>query len=338
MSKHLSFKIINVGLYNPFLNCSNKFSDGIIYAMKTNITIFKRALTFLAIIQFMGVSACTTGIIATEDPISGTQTAQALLPTATITPTPIPMAFTIDGDGYLQSSFERELQRYTNVKENSGQNDVAENPETYVLEKLIDQQLLLRAAIQNGCTVSEDDIQQQWDQLVAQLPEGQSMDDWLTSRDYTADEFRAAINDTLLETCQIKQVTDGAPYEAEQIHAVQILVSDPNLANAIHAQLDSGAEFATLAYEYDSITGGDLGWFPQGYLLQPAVDEAVFALQPGQYTAVIESEVGYHIVYVVAREMHPLSLEARKVLQKQALDAWLQTERAQSQIVTMIAK
>ena len=306
--------------------------------MKSKWTLFKSILAVIVIVQFMGVSACTTGANSTKNPISGTQTAEALLPTATITPTPIPMAFTIDDEGYLKSDFERELQRYSNVKENAGQNEGAEDPETYVLNQLIDQQLLIRAAKQNGCTVSDEDIQQQWDQLANNLPEGQSMDTWLSSRDYKEEEFRNAIHDTLLETCQIKQITDDVPYQAEQIHAGQILFSDPNLANAVHSQLESGAEFATLAYEYDSTTGGDLGWFPQGFLLQPAVDEAVFVLQPGQFTAVIESEIGYHIVYVYAREVHPLSLEARKILQENAVQTWLETERAKAQIETLITQ
>ncbi len=44
-------------------------------------------------------------------------------------------------------------------------------------------------------------------------------------------------------------------------------------------QLQAGADFATLAYRYDPLTGGDLGWFPRGVLTQPAVEEAAFSLQ-----------------------------------------------------------
>ena len=72
--------------------------------------------------------------------------------------------------------------------------------------------------------------------------------------------------------------------------------------------LEAGADFTELAYEYDPLTGGDLGWFPAGYLLQPDVETAAFSLQPGQYSGIIQTSYGYHIVYVIERDSnHPLS-------------------------------
>ncbi len=41
--------------------------------------------------------------------------------------------------------------------------------------------------------------------------------------------------------------------------------------------------------------GGDLGWFQRGQML-PQVDEAAFALDPGQLSEPIESPAGYHLV------------------------------------------
>ena len=285
----------------------------------------------------MGVSACNAGLTDGNDPISGTETAEAMLPTVTVTPTPIPMAFTIDGQGYLLQDFQDELQRYQIVKESSEQTEPVENPQQYVLDQLINKQLLLRAATQNGCVANEADVQQDWESLLNNLPEGETIDSWMATRGYAAEEdFKMALRNSLLEACQIEFIADTVPYEVEQIHARQVLTSNYNIAESIINELEVGVEFATLAYQYDSVTGGDLGWFPQGYLLQPQVDEAVFELEPGQHSAIIESELGFHVVYVYNREIHPLSLDARKKLQIAAVNEWLAAERSNSDIVIMI--
>jgi parvulin-like peptidyl-prolyl isomerase len=63
------------------------------------------------------------------------------------------------------------------------------------------------------------------------------------------------------------------------------------------------------------------------------LDEALFALQPGQHSAVIQTEAGYHILYVIERDpAHPLSADARLTLQAQSLQQWIETRRAESQI------
>ncbi len=284
----------------------------------------------------MGVTSCNGGINLGPDPISGTQTAEALLPTVTASATPIPMAFSIDGQGYLLEDYQRELQRYQIVKESSEQTNPVENPEQYVLDQLINKMLILRAANQNGCIADQNHVQEDWENLLNQLPEGQTIDDWLTIRGYSEEEFKIVLANSILEVCQIQIVADAAPDAVEQIKARQILLSDRNLADAVINQLEVGVEFATLAYQYDSVTGGDLGWFPQGYLLQPQVDEAVFALQPGHFSDVIESELGFHIVYVYAREDHPLSLDARKGIQLKAIEDWLQAERDNAEIIISV--
>jgi peptidyl-prolyl cis-trans isomerase C len=112
-----------------------------------------------------------------------------------------------------------------------------------------------------------------------------------------------------------------------------------NEANAIAAQkkLESGVDFGTLAEEQDATLGGDLGWFPRGMLTQPEVEAAVFAMQPGETSGIIASSLGYHIVNVLERENdHPLSTEARLMLQEKALQDWLTAEREKSTIEILV--
>jgi len=78
-------------------------------------------------------------------------------------------------------------------------------------------------------------------------------------------------------------------------------------ANALLAQARAAtsAGFADLARANSGDTGsarkgGDLGWNPRGRMV-PAFDEAQFALQPGQTSAVVETNFGFHIIRVEGR-------------------------------------
>ncbi|MCA1564258.1 MAG: peptidylprolyl isomerase [Acidobacteria bacterium] len=68
----------------------------------------------------------------------------------------------------------------------------------------------------------------------------------------------------------------------------------------------AGANFAELARAYsdDAATrerGGDLGTFAHGAHTR-AFDDAAFALKPGEVSAVVETEYGYHVIKLAGRE------------------------------------
>ena len=58
----------------------------------------------------------------------------------------------------------------------------------------------------------------------------------------------------------------------------------------------------------------------------------VFSLPPGQHSDVIETEAGSHILYVYEKGLHPLSTEARMILEEQAVADWLEAQRASADI------
>ena len=125
----------------------------------------------------------------------------------------------------------------------------------------------------------------------------------------------------------------------KEVHAAHILCKTEKKALEVKELLASGQEsFAQMARKYSQYpsgkSGGDLGWFPQGYLTQPDVETAAFALQPGQYSDVIKSDLGYHIIYVIERDAnHPLSVDARRALQEAKLKQWLADQKASATIV-----
>jgi peptidyl-prolyl cis-trans isomerase C len=135
------------------------------------------------------------------------------------------------------------------------------------------------------------------------------------------------------------QIINNVPETADQVHVMQILLPTQAETDQVYSSLQSGKDFLDVAYTYDTQTGGDLGWFPHGYLSDSRIDDAAFGLQPGQYSAVIQTDVGFHILYLVERDpAHPLTPEARQALQVKAVQNWLSDRRAHSQIQILLPK
>jgi parvulin-like peptidyl-prolyl isomerase len=139
----------------------------------------------------------------------------------------------------------------------------------------------------------------------------------------------------------VEEIISGMPAQVEQVHARHILVSTLAEAEQIQASLASGSDFATLANQVsqDASTrpaGGDLGWFPKGYLVVPEVDEAAFALEQGGISGIVESSLGYHLVQTVERGLHPPDANVERWLREQAVENWLAERRGVSEIEVFI--
>ena len=72
-------------------------------------------------------------------------------------------------------------------------------------------------------------------------------------------------------------------------------------------------------------------------MLYPEIEEAAFSLEPGSYSNIIQSEIGYHILLVLEHDAeHPLTTDARISLQNKALEDWLAQSRSSAQIVITV--
>lgn len=68
---------------------------------------------------------------------------------------------------------------------------------------------------------------------------------------------------------------------------------------AMKADIDGGADFAQVASEHSDCPsgsdGGDLGQFSRGQMV-PEFDKAVFAMEVGETSDVVETAFGYHLI------------------------------------------
>lgn len=101
------------------------------------------------------------------------------------------------------------------------------------------------------------------------------------------------------------EMKDWYARSGEEIKASHILVKTEEEANEILAQLKDGAVFEELAVA-NSIdptaqrNQGDLGYFSWGMMVDN-FQEAAFALQPGEISAPVKTDFGYHIIKVSDR-------------------------------------
>ncbi|MEM9601172.1 MAG: peptidylprolyl isomerase, partial [Pseudomonadota bacterium] len=90
-----------------------------------------------------------------------------------------------------------------------------------------------------------------------------------------------------------------ADMDAKEYRASHILVETEDEAVKLITSLASGADFAELAQEFSTgpsgESGGDLGWFAEGDMVEPFFN-AVVALAPGEVSAPVQTQFGWHVV------------------------------------------
>ena len=287
-----------------------------------------RFLTQLIFILALGLSACASFLT------SSTPTPE--LPTFTPEPptaTPPPSVAVINGEYLTTAEFQVELEGYKSAQTAQGLSFTDEDANKAVLEDLIAQFLLAQAAREANFNLTEADLQLRIDALVTELGSADALSQWQSAHGYDDASFRIALKRSVEAAWMRDKIIADVPTSVEQIHLRQILTYNQGDAQTALEQWNTGADFDELAAAYDPITLGELGWVPQGYLLDVAADEAVFALQTGQYSAIIATDAGFHIFKVLERADHPLSPDALLTVQEKALQTWIAEKRASSDIV-----
>jgi len=246
------------------------------------------------------------------------------------------LAALVNGEAITLEEFQAELSRFQEATPITGTN-LASDPNTIVLNELIDQTLLAQSASLNGFSVDDDMLQSRIETLKTQLGGAQALEAWKAAHGYQAKEFEQSLKRAVAAAWMRDQIIAAVPVTADQVHVLEILLPTKAEADEVYSQLGSGADFLELAATYNPATNGDLGWFPRNYLGEPAIDDVVFALQSEQYSQVVETEVGFHIFYLVERDAnHILQPDALVALQAKAVLDWLGEQRKQGEIQILL--
>ncbi len=117
-------------------------------------------------------------------------------------------------------------------------------------------------------------------------------------RAFFAETIANAVTEEAVRADYEAYVADFVP--ADEIRASHILVPTEDEAKAVKAELDGGADFATLAKEKSidpgAANGGDLGFFGKGMMVAP-FEAAAFAMtEVGQVSEPVQSQFGWHVI------------------------------------------
>ncbi len=166
-----------------------------------------------------------------------------------------------------------------------------------LLNQMIDRQALVIKARKDNLQ-SEPDVKDAMERA-----DDQVLQNALLRRD-----IGPQINDQALRALYDKEI--GTKPGPEEVKASHILVPTEKQAQDIIAQLNKGADFATLAKKYSTDptgkdSGGDLGYFKEGDMV-PEFSKAAFALKPGQFTQTpVHTRYGWHVIKVFDKRQAP---------------------------------
>ena len=157
---------------------------------------------------------------------------------------------------------------------------------------------------------------------------------------YISDKIKAMVTDDKVKDEYQKSI--ALETKSEEVRARHILVKTEDEAKAVIAELQGGADFATVARSKSTgpsgRNGGDLGYFGFNQMV-PAFAKAAFALKPGEITsAPVQTRFGWHIIKLEDRRVagaanfEQASQKIRQELSQQAYQETIDGLRAKATI------
>lgn len=140
------------------------------------------------------------------------------------------------------------------------------------------------------------------------------------------------LREKLIEAIAAEQnIGETGPF----VNARHILVDTEEQAQDVLAALEAGESFAELARSISTDTGsgasgGDLGWSSVTSYVKPFAD-AVREAPIGEIVGPVQTEFGYHIIQVRAREDRELSESDLENARNNAFGTWLEELRTQKE-------
>ncbi|MEP7267781.1 MAG: peptidylprolyl isomerase [Saprospiraceae bacterium] len=251
----------------------------------------------------------------------------------------------------------------------SRQGVVKPEEKCYMLENMMVSKLLVHQAFIDSVVVSDNEIEAQLDARVERILEsmgndvtqfeayyGKSVND--VKSDFREDLKNQLVaekmKNTLMEDIhitpsEVKQYynripKDSMPYLSSEVEVSEIVKfpvpNDSSKERAkdkllkVQARLNAGEKFEDLAATFSddlgsARTGGDLGWAKRGSFVAE-YEAAAYNLEPGQYSSIIETEFGFHLIQLL--ELRGNTIHTRHILIKPVIEQ-VDLDLAKSQLV-----
>lgn len=190
---------------------------------------------------------------------------------------------------------------------------------TTALDEMITEKLVSQAAADAKITVTQEEIDKQVGKLREAYGGEEKLQETLTSQGMTMERLTDILKlnlqvtkiltaDTPLTDADLQAYYDAnaASFDKREVHARQILVATLDEAKAVKAELDGGADFATVAKakSTDTVTkdvGGDMGFIGRTDM-SATFSDAAFNLEVNQISEPVQTENGYHVIQVLEKK------------------------------------
>jgi len=208
-----------------------------------------------------------------------------------------------------------------------------------VVQQSTTQLILLSYAKKSDVTVSDQELEDRWNQLVNRFPSKEQFQKQLEQMGRAPEDFREDLRHSMLiekyaeqEIGEIKVSDEEIENhfsknkdeygEAERVKARHILFeeedgNDPEAeAREVKEKIEGGADFAEMAKKHSdgpsAERGGSLGTFSKGEMV-PAFEEVAFSLEPGTISDPVQTRFGYHLIEIEDKmDSKPADLEGSR--------------------------
>jgi peptidyl-prolyl cis-trans isomerase SurA len=252
------------------------------------------------------------------------------------------IAAVVNDEVVLQSDVDEQVYLFLQRNNAQPDSATVDTLRRQVLDQMISEKLIVAEAKHQGITVSSAEVERQVDQAIGDARQRLGSDEAYRAQlarenlteDKLREKYRTEVERQLLaqrlvakqlpphEVTQIeaeayfKQYPDKFPKMPAQLRlsVIQIpvtadsaaLAQGRRAAVAARKRIVAGEKFAKVAAELSqdpgsAKSGGDLGFFTRG-TMDPAFEEAAFALKPGTLSEPIPSTFGWHIIEVLDRD------------------------------------
>lgn len=285
---------------------------------------------------------------ASSAPVTASPQAALTCPPATPLAANTPLAARVNGQGIPLDFYNRQvtqaqaamIQQGLDPKSAGGQ-EALKSLKQQVLDQLINDIVIAQHAEKEGVRVSDNDLNARLAQMIQDAGSVEKLNEYLQKNQLSLGDLCSQVRAHLLGEAMLNRVTAALPTQVEQVRVRHILVANAALAQQLRNELRAGKDFAALARQYSldeasKANGGDLGWMPKG-VLDPQFEAVAFQLPVGQISDVVQTQFGYHLLKVDAREnARALPPELIQNARQQAFLAWLQAVRQTMQIERLV--
>lgn len=236
----------------------------------------------------------------------------------------------------LKSELEVQYQQFLNSEQSPAE---AKTVKCDILERMLEQKLLLEQAIFDSIQVSSDEVESEIDRRIryftSLIGSEEALEEYYGKTILEIkDGFRSDIQQQLLSNRMQAGITQGLkvtpsevkaffekipedslPYYNVELEIAQIIMF-PKKSNiqkelakekisSIRKRIVDGEEFETLALLYSedpgsASKGGELGFMKRGQLVSE-FEAVAFDLEEGEVSSVVETVYGYHVIQLIER-------------------------------------